>query len=145
MKFLKALLPAVRVKSIQQFINLLKTHGASNVLAQCTMKVQDRVNLGSIGATGRFLYVLVLNARGSDGRRLTTAIEVARRDGSERGFADHEERSRSNTIAYLETERITDLLKKAGFDVQLFAPDGNPFPDEVWSGIHADASRLGLI
>ncbi len=144
MRFLRGLLPVVRAKDVSQFIDLLRVHGASRVLAKCTMKVQERVNLASIGATDRFLYVLVLNAQGIGGRRLAATIEVAQRVGSERGFTDHEERSRANTVAYLETERIVNLIKEAGFKVQLFSPDGSPFPNEAWSGIHTEARRLGL-
>ena len=140
-------LPALKAKTLEVFIEILKKQGATVVEGWGDMRpVGFAGNSSTVGGIGTFKHSVEMISVAKNGRRIKFEEEVERRFGSSRGIADADERRIAALKAiYIADQRLQEVKKQIPeIKVTLIGPTGGPMDEETHARLYRDARRVGL-
>lgn len=144
--FIKRWFP-LKAESLEDFVSIIKREQCAVVEGQAVKEPKGLGASTSIGRIGHSRYLIELVAVTPSGRRVVYEEFCEDRFGSEWGFADAQDRSKSAIRCLLTAEdrlkKLADLLSP--YKVQSFVkgPPGR-LDERLLERLHKDAETLGV-
>ena len=137
-----------KVKSIDDFINILKTKKTKSILIE--PQIRTIMHWGFfpsiVGDITDFQYTLKCTTTTLDGKKLIYLGKLFKRFGSTYGFADSEDRRNAAIKLFLFGEQKVKFLqtKIPGMTVNLIGPDYKHMDEAKYEKLHKDALICGV-
>lgn len=144
-KFIKNLFPP-RIKTLDEFIALVKQEGCSSVIVEPMLSVKNTSKSTSIGKVGNFQHFLRFTSKTTRRKKAVYNESSFQRFGSDQGVADLEERNKADIKSFLIGEKRMKYVKSKlpGVTVCLIGPEGRPMDNILFERLHKKAARVGL-
>lgn len=134
-----------RAKSIEEFVEVIKREGCKTAIVEPYLVPKGCADTASVGFIGAFQYMLEFTATTPRGRKIVCRQRLFERFGSDRGFADAEERRNAAIKLFLLGEqKVKELRAKLpSISIDLIGPNG-PMDDAMYAKLHQDAATCGV-
>lgn len=135
-----------KARSVEDFAQVVRGEGCALVFAEPYQDAKGGAETISVGVIADFQYMLEFTATTPRGRKVVYRERLFERFGSDRGFADAENRRNSAIKLFLLGEqKVKELQARIpGVSVNLIGPNGRPMDDAMFAKLHQDAATCGV-
>ena len=135
-----------KANSVEEFVEVMKREGCKTALAEPCSAAKSGADTASVGVIADFQYMLEFTATTPRGRKIVYRQRLFERFGSDRGFADAEDRRNAAIKLFLlGKQKVKELQAKLpGVSVDLIGPNGRPMDDTMYTKLHQDAATCGV-
>jgi len=135
-----------KANSVEEFVEVMKREGCKTALVEPCSAAKSGADTASVGVIADFQYMLEFTATTPRGRKIVYRQRLFERFGSDRGFADAEDRRNAAIKLFLlGKQKVKELQAKLpGVSVDLIGPNGRPMDDAMYAKLHQDAATCGV-
>ncbi len=135
-----------KANSVEEFVKVVKREGCKTVLVKPCSAANGGRNSATVGRIANFQYTLKFTAITPRGRKIVYQEHLFKRFGSDRGFADADERRNAIIkLLLLGEQKIKELRTKLpDVSVDLIGPNSQPMDDATYTKLHQDATACGV-
>lgn len=132
-----------KAKSVEEFVEVMKRGGCSSAVVKPYSDANGGTETAAVGVIANFQYMLEFAA--TTGRKVIYRERLFERFGSDRGFADAEDRRNAAIKLFLLGEqKVKELQAKLSGAVDLIGPSGRPMDATMFAKLHQDAATCGV-
>lgn len=135
-----------KVKSVDDFVEILKKESCKTVLAEPYLAAKSVVELDLFGVVANFQYMLEFTSMTYRGRKIVYRKRLFERFGTDRGLVDAKERRIALIKLFLLGEQQARELqtKLPSVSVDLIGPNGIPMNDAMYAELHQEAADYNI-
>lgn len=144
--FIKNLFP-YKAKSIEEFASFAKKEGCESVVITPYFTTRGGSRTPGFGLIAFFRHSIEFISMTPNGRKVIHQQQLFERFGSQHGFSDSDERSKSAIKHYLLCEQKINELRELfpkKMQLSLLDPKGQPMDKKMFKRLHKDALTLSV-